>query len=66
MEDSDLELFFREIEKIANGNITEDLLKTAKQELINEFESHRRFEFEELDCVVNTDLISRLDYKVFL
>lgn len=63
VEGSDLELFFRELEKIAKGEIRADLLKKAKEELVQEFRNHRAFEFEELNCVVNTDLISRLDYK---
>ena len=63
VEDSDLELFFRELEKVAKNETRADLLQKAKQELIQEFTDHSKFEFEELDCVVNTDLISKLDYK---
>ncbi|HPP07751.1 MAG TPA: restriction endonuclease subunit R, partial [bacterium] len=43
-----------------------DLFNEAKQELIQEFSDHSTFEFEELDCVVNADLISKLDYKDIL
>jgi len=66
VEDSDLELFFRELEKVAKKEIRADLLQKAKRELVQEFSDHLRFEFEELDCIVNTDLISKLDYKDIL
>ncbi|MDH7554939.1 MAG: DEAD/DEAH box helicase family protein, partial [Spirochaetota bacterium] len=63
VEDSDLELFFRELEKVAKNEIRADLLKKAQQELVQEFSNNSKFEFEELECTVNTDLISKLDYK---
>ena len=66
VKESDLELFFRELEKVAKNEIRADLLNKAKQELAQEFRDHSTFEFEELDCVVNTDLISKLDYKDIL
>jgi len=66
VEDSDLELFFRELEKVAKNEIREDLLNEAKNELIKEFIEHSTFEFEDLDCIVNADLISKLKYKDIL
>ena len=66
VEESDLELFFRELEKVAKNEIRADLLNKAKRELVQEFSDHPTFEFEELDCVVNADLISKLDYKDIL
>ncbi|MFN7088276.1 MAG: DEAD/DEAH box helicase family protein, partial [Candidatus Paceibacteria bacterium] len=66
VEQSDLELFFRELEKVAKNEIRADLLSSAKQELVQEFSNHSTFEFEEVDCVVNADLISKLDYKDIL
>ena len=66
VEDADLELFFGELEKVAKNEIRADLLNKAKQELVQEFSDHSTFEFEELDCVVNTELISKLDYKDIL
>uniref|UniRef100_A0A7C1T1K1 DEAD/DEAH box helicase n=1 Tax=candidate division WOR-3 bacterium TaxID=2052148 RepID=A0A7C1T1K1_UNCW3 len=63
VEQSDLELFFRELEKVAKNEIKADLLNEAKQELVQEFSDHSTFEFEELGCVVDADLISKLDYK---
>jgi len=66
VEESDLQLFFRELEKVAKNEIRTDLFNKAKEELIKEFNDHSKFEFEELDCVINTDLISKLDYKDIL
>lgn len=47
-EDSDLELFFREIEKIASGIKEENLLKQVKIELSNEISNNAKFEFEDI------------------
>lgn len=63
VENSDLELFFRELEKVARNEIQADLLNKAKQELVQEFRDNPKFEFEELECVVSEDLISKLEYK---
>jgi hypothetical protein len=63
VEDSDLELFFRELEKVAKNDVRADLFTGAKEELVQEFQAHSRFEFEDLDCVINEDLISKLNYK---
>jgi len=49
-EDSDLELFFREISKIANGNIDKNLLEIAKNELIKEInDENSKLEFEDIN-----------------
>lgn len=46
-EDSDLELFFKEIEKIATNKGDNNLLEIAKEELKNEFSSdNAKYEFE--------------------
>jgi len=66
VEESDLELFFRELEKFAKNDIRADLLKTAKEELVQDFRDNVKFVFEDLDCVINTDLVSKLDYKDIL
>lgn len=66
VEDSDLELFFRELEKIANGAVNTDLLQIAKEELIQEFSSNATFTFENIKCTVDAALISQLDYKDIL
>ncbi len=66
VEDSDLELFFKEIEKIAQNKIEVDLLQKAKEEIAQEFLNNTKFEFEELECTINTDLILKIDYKDIL
>jgi len=66
LKESDLELFFRELEKVARNEFREDLFNEAKKELVQEFSDNPKFEFEELDCVVNNDLILKLDYKDIL
>ncbi|HRV04805.1 MAG TPA: restriction endonuclease subunit R, partial [Candidatus Ratteibacteria bacterium] len=65
-EDSDLELFFRELEKVAKNEIRDDLLKTAKEEIAQEFSNNAKFAFEELECVINADLVLKLEYKDIL
>lgn len=66
VEESDLELFFRELEKVARNEIRADLLKKVKEELVQEFRDNAKFVFEELECVINADLVSKLDYKDIL
>jgi superfamily II DNA or RNA helicase len=66
VEDADLELFFRELEKVAKNEIRADLLQKAKEELVQEFRDDAKFEFEKLECTINADLISKLDYKDIL
>jgi hypothetical protein len=48
-EDSDLELFFREISKIANGNLDKKLLEIAKDNLIKEINDENSLEFEDIN-----------------
>lgn len=62
VQDADLELFFRELEKVAENQVRVDLLERAKQELVQEFCDNAKFVFEELECVINAELVSRLDY----
>jgi hypothetical protein len=66
IEESDLELFFTELEKVAKKEIRKDLLKKAKQELTAEFTENSRFVFEDLECVINADLLSKLEHKDIL
>lgn len=46
-EDADLELFFRELERIARKGVTDEIWKAAKEELWQELEQRPSFEFEE-------------------
>lgn len=66
VEESDLELFFRELEKVAKNHIIADLLKEAKIELIKEFQSDTNYLFEELKWEIDSDLITRIEYRDIL
>ncbi|NPU89621.1 MAG: DEAD/DEAH box helicase family protein [Fervidobacterium sp.] len=73
-EDSDLELFFREISKIANGNFDKSLLEIAKNELVEDVNNESsKLEFEDIYLpnkeilTENIKLITEKDilYQVF-
>lgn len=60
-EDADLKLFFREIEKIAKGEVDEAIFEQAKDELYDEFKNRLEFMFEpnfylEIDNVTFMDI----------
>ena len=59
-EDSDLEMFFREIEKIANGNWDTKLLSDAKNELQNDLQLCCEFTNEKIK--VDFSLINSYNY----
>ena len=67
-EDSDLEIFFKEIEKIALGNGNKDILEKAKEEIIAELSSNEaKFEFEEQQLNQNLQkIIQNLNYSDIL
>ncbi len=64
--DADLKLFFDELEHIAESEISRALLNEAKAELSKEFETSPTYEFEDLACAPNSDLILKLEYKDIL
>lgn len=66
VEDSDLELFFKELEKIAKNEFRQDLFNEVKGELLQEFSNHPNYEFEELKFSADLDLILKLDYRDIL
>jgi len=66
VEDSDLELFFRELEKVAKNEIRADLIEEAKEELVNEFSNNAKFLIGDSESFIDTDLISKLNYKDIL
>ena len=66
VEDADLELVFRELEKVAKNEIRADLLRRTKEELVQEFRDNAKFVFEELECVIDGDLVSKLNYEDIL
>jgi len=67
-DDSDLEIFFKEIEKIALGNGNEEILEKAKEEIIAELSSNEaKFEFEEKQLNQNLqEIIQNLNYSDIL
>ena len=54
-EDADLLLFFRELERIGKGEISEEVLKQAKDELLEEFRERPPFVFEEAEAGAEVD-----------
>jgi len=67
-DDSDLEIFFKEIEKIALGNGNKEILEKAKEEIIAELSSNEaKFEFEAKQLNQNLqDIIQNLNYSDIL
>ncbi|MDI6699848.1 MAG: DEAD/DEAH box helicase family protein [bacterium] len=67
-DDSDLELFFKEIEKIAVGDGNNEILKIAKEEISKELSSDSaKFEFEEKQLNQNLQvIIQSLSYSDIL
>jgi len=67
-EDSDLELFFKEVGKIASGNWNNDIFNTAKTELIEELSSKdAKFEFEGFKLEPNiVQIIDKVNFKEIL
>ena len=64
---SDLELFFRELEKVAQKNIAPGLLQQAKEDLAKEFHNNPEYEFEKgVKCLIDTGLIEQLSYDNIL
>lgn len=62
-EDSDLQLFFIELEKIASGKIQNSLFDNSKNELINEFAGDHKYLFEEeLNAELNRNLIENISF----
>lgn len=67
-DDSDLELFFKEIEKIAIGRGNDEIFKIAKEEISKELSSETaKFEFEENKLHQNIDnIIQSISYSDIL
>lgn len=68
-EDADLKLFFRELELIGKGKVTEKLWQSAKQELWDELKDRPAFMFEDdrvvidektFDALSQTDVLKRI------
>lgn len=65
-EDADLKLFFDELVKIAKGNIDNNLLQKAKDDLNDEFKNNQKYEFESTTVTIDKDIISNINYKDIL
>jgi superfamily II DNA or RNA helicase len=66
-EEADLELFFEELVKISQGNINNNLLQNAKDELIDEFGNNPKYEFEEDKSVeIDKEAINQINYEDIL
>jgi len=63
VEDADLELFFKEIEKIGKGKISNDLFEEAKREILERFEENKTFEFEGLEFEIDKNIFNGINYQ---
>lgn len=63
-EDSDLELFFKEIEKIAQGNAQQNLLNIAKDELKKDLQGKCEFDNEKI--VIDNSKIDNIHFSDIL
>ena len=63
---SDLEIFFRELEKIATGSADNKLLEQAKQEIKNELTEHQRFIFGSESIEIEEKSVEEIDMKEIL
>lgn len=66
VEEADLELFFKEIEKIGKGKISNDLFEKSKREVLEEFEENKIFEFEELEFEIDKKIFNEISYQDLL
>lgn len=63
-EDSDLQLFFTEIERFATGNFNKNLFEEAKNDIINEFDGGFSYEIkDDIKAKINRNLISDITHK---
>jgi len=59
---SDLELFFRELEYIANGEFDEDLFLQAREELLQEFSSRVSYDIGDEKLKVKKDILNSITF----
>ncbi len=58
----DLEMFFKELEKIAEGKIKYETFEKAKEELIQEFEKQNPYVYGSERLLVNTEKLKTISY----
>lgn len=64
--EADLKLFFSELEKVAKNEISAELLKKARKELIEDFENNPNYEFENINVLVDGKLLEKIEYNDIL
>ena len=64
--EADLKLFFSELEKVAKNEINAELLKKARKELIEDFENNPNYEFENINVLVDSKLLEKIEYEDIL
>lgn len=64
--EADLKLFFSELEKLAKNEISAELLKKARKELIEDFENNPNYEFENINVLVDKKLLEKIKYNDIL
>ncbi len=60
IEESDLEIFFKELEKIAVGKVDKTLLEEAKEEIINELLEHPRYVFGSESIMLDKNYVKKI------
>ena len=63
---SDLLLYFRELEKIACGNIDHTLLDNARQEMRDELNTHQKYVFGDEVFAIDSDIFSTISAQDIL
>jgi superfamily II DNA or RNA helicase len=67
IEDADLKLFFKEIEKIGNGKIKEEILKSAKKELLETLSLNPKIIFPQREEIkIDKNLLEKISYQDIL
>jgi type III restriction enzyme len=64
--EADLKLFFSELEKVAKNEISAELLKEARKELIEDFDNNPIYEFENINVLVDRKLLEKIEYNDIL
>ena len=66
VEESDLEIFFKELEKIGVGKVDKTLLEEAKKEIIEELSEHPRYVFGNESVLFNENDVKKIKLKDLL
>lgn len=66
IKDSDLKLFFNELESVANNELHSAVFEEAKKELILDLTKDNQYEFEDTIVVVNLEILKKITYKDIL